>query len=58
MLVLIIESSGKTIKQFANSIEVSPETVARWLAGSVRPDLHNQERIRKEFKSEIAKLYK
>lgn len=58
MLLLIIEYSGKTKKQFADSIDVSPATVAKWLAGSGRPDPQNRERIRKEFKSEIAKLYK
>lgn len=58
MLISIIEASGKTQKQFAGKIGVKEGSLSKWLAGTRRPAPQCQERIRKEFKSEIAKLYK
>lgn len=58
MLFLIIESSGKTRKQFAAVIGVREGSVSKWLAGTRKPDSESQKKIRNEFKSEIAKLYK
>ncbi|KFF24739.1 helix-turn-helix domain-containing protein [Chryseobacterium vrystaatense] len=54
----IIESSGRTSKQFAIDIGVNPSTIQKWLSGEHKPSPNNQIAIRSKFKKEIAKLYK
>ncbi|MCX8533071.1 helix-turn-helix domain-containing protein [Chryseobacterium luquanense] len=58
VLSLIIESSGRSIKQFADDIGVKYDTVNKWLTGYKKPSPQNQELIRSKFKKQIAKLYK
>lgn len=58
ILVLIIESSGKTTKEFAAAINIHSGTVCKWLAGTAKPRQDSQTKIRTVFKSEFAKLYK
>jgi DNA-binding transcriptional regulator YiaG len=55
---LIIESSGKTIKQFAKELGINSNSIKKWLSGETKPSLTNQTIIRLKFKREIAKLYK
>ncbi|MFC7346003.1 hypothetical protein ACFQO9_04630 [Chryseobacterium zhengzhouense] len=57
-LLLIIESSGKSKKEFALEVGVIPGTVQKWLTGISKPAPEYQARIRDKFKREIAKLYK
>ncbi|KFF26885.1 helix-turn-helix domain-containing protein [Chryseobacterium vrystaatense] len=54
----ILESSGRTSKQFADEIGVNTNTIQKWLSGENRPSQNNQIAIRSKFKKEIAKLYK
>lgn len=58
ILNLILKASGKTKKEFADKIKVNVSSVTKWMTGITKPTLTNQVKIRKEFKSEIAKLYK
>ncbi|WP_407402271.1 helix-turn-helix domain-containing protein [Chryseobacterium sp.] len=58
ILNLILKASGKTKKEFADKIKVSVSSVTKWMTGITKPTPNNQVKIRKEFKSEIAKLYK
>ncbi|MBO6184229.1 MAG: helix-turn-helix transcriptional regulator [Chryseobacterium sp.] len=58
ILILIIEASGKSHKEFAIDIGVCPGTINKWLSGENKISANNKEIIRSKFKKQIAKLYK
>ncbi len=58
LLRLIIESSGKSNKEFAIAIGVCPATINKWLSGENKISKNNKEVIRSKFKKQLAKLYK
>lgn len=58
LLTRIIESSGRSTKQFADDIGVRHDTVKKWLTGYKKPSAGNQIIIRSKFKKQIATLYK
>lgn len=58
LLSLIIESFGRSAKEFAGDIGVHLNTVNRWLSGDSKPCPNNQGIIRAKFKKQIAKIYR